>query len=165
MNTYVVTSGGSVFKVAIRSDGAVEVDGNPVSVDIEELGERTFSILVVGKSYRMVIAESGDGYDVLNAGILLRVDVATERDLLLRQYSAATTSGRHRFEVRAPMPAMVTRIEVNVGDDVVDGQGLIILDAMKMENEIRSQQAGRVKEVCVTQGKAVEKGQLLLLLE
>jgi biotin carboxyl carrier protein len=60
---------------------------------------------------------------------------------------------------------MVVKVEVSVGDEVVEGQGLVILEAMKMENEIKSHQAGKVKSVLVEKGKAVEKGELLLLLE
>jgi biotin carboxyl carrier protein len=63
------------------------------------------------------------------------------------------------------MPAMVVRLEVNVGDEVRAGQPLIVLEAMKMENELLASGAGRVKAVYATAGKAVEKGELLLLLE
>jgi biotin carboxyl carrier protein len=63
------------------------------------------------------------------------------------------------------MPALVVRVEVKAGDEVREGQGLLVLEAMKMENEIRSPQAGKVREVFVSNGKAVEKGELLLLLE
>jgi biotin carboxyl carrier protein len=63
------------------------------------------------------------------------------------------------------MPALVVRVEVKVSDEVKVGQGLVILEAMKMENEIKSHQSGRVKEIYVAKGKPVEKGELLLLLE
>jgi biotin carboxyl carrier protein len=63
------------------------------------------------------------------------------------------------------MPALVVRIEVKVGDEVKEGKGLVILEAMKMENELRAHQSGRVKQIFVEEGKPVEKGQLLLLME
>ena len=63
------------------------------------------------------------------------------------------------------MPAMVVKLEVNVGDEVRAGQPLIVLEAMKMENELLASGPGRVKAVYVNAGKAVEKGELLLLLE
>lgn len=63
------------------------------------------------------------------------------------------------------MPALVVKIEVSVGDEIVSGQGLIILEAMKMENEIKSHSAGVIKEIYVTHGKPVERGELLFLLE
>lgn len=165
MGTVFVTNGEREFRVAVHQDGRIELDGMPVDAAMEELGPGTFSILVGGRSHRLAVSENGDGFEMLMDGVVVRMSVATERERLLKQYATTAAAGKHRFEVRAPMPAMVTRIEVKAGDDVTEGQGLIILEAMKMENEIRSHQAGRVKEVCVSQGKAVEKGELLLLLE
>ena len=67
--------------------------------------------------------------------------------------------------MHAPMPAMVVKLEVNVVDEVRAGQPLIVLEAMKMENELVAAAAGRVKAIYVAPGKAVEKGELLLLFE
>ena len=63
------------------------------------------------------------------------------------------------------MPALVVKVEVSVGEEVKEGQGLLILEAMKMENEIKCHQAGKVKEILVSKGKPVEKGELLMRLE
>jgi pyruvate carboxylase subunit B len=65
----------------------------------------------------------------------------------------------------APMPGLVVRVNVKAGDTVEAGQGLIVMEAMKMENELRVQAAGRVKTVLVTPGSVVEKGALLIELE
>jgi biotin carboxyl carrier protein len=63
------------------------------------------------------------------------------------------------------MPALIVKVEVSVGDEVVHGQGLLVLEAMKMENELKAMHSGRVKEIHVRQGKPVEKGELLMILE
>jgi len=160
-----MTTGGNEHVVEVRDDGTVLLDGASTSLDIRRIDANTFSILLNGASHTLVASRASGGYEVLSGGILLKVDVETERERLLRQYAGTAIAGHHRLEIHAPMPAMVTRIQVKIGDEVTEGQGLIILEAMKMENELRAQQAGKVKEICVARGKAVEKGQLLLLLE
>ncbi len=70
-----------------------------------------------------------------------------------------------KSEIKAPMPALVVRVEVEIGQKVKPGQGLLILEAMKMENEIKAHSAGIIKEIYATKGKPVEKGELLMLLE
>jgi biotin carboxyl carrier protein len=67
--------------------------------------------------------------------------------------------------VTAPMPGRVVRVLVGAGDDVAVRQGLVVVEAMKMENELRSPKAGRVKEVSVTAGTSVEAGRILLVIE
>jgi pyruvate carboxylase subunit B len=80
-------------------------------------------------------------------------------------YERKVGAVHHRLEIHAPMPALVVKVEVAPGQDIATGQGLLVLEAMKMENELRSHQAGRVKEVCVKKGDTVEKGQLLVVME
>jgi len=165
MGTYVVSSGGKEYSVQLRDDGTVLLDGAEIPLDVTSVGDHTFSLLMNGKSYTIAMAGENGSYDALIGGVPVKLDVQSERDRLLKRYAATSIGGKHRLEVHAPMPAMVSTIEVGVGDEVIEGQGLIILEAMKMENELRAHQSGKVKEIFVAEGKAVEKGELLMLLE
>jgi pyruvate carboxylase subunit B len=118
-----------------------------------------------GASHTVVARKNDDGYQILLAGKQLEAVVESERSRLLRKFDTQGSSGPKKVEIKAPMPALVVKVEVAVGDSVKPGQGLLILEAMKMENEIKAHSSGVVKTIYVTQGKPVEKGELLILLE
>ena len=86
------------------------------------------------------------------------------RDPLAREVASGATTRQGPQEIRAPIPGKVVRVAVNQGDGVVPGQPLLVLEAMKMENPICAEGAGRVDEVLVSAGATVEGGQLLLML-
>ena len=122
--------------------------------------------LKVGARQVKVVAAAGDeGFDVIAGDFRGSVSVESERGRMLRRYARSTGGSGARLEVHAPMPAMVIKLEVSVGDEVRPGQPLIVLEAMKMENEILAQGAGRVKAIYASPGKSVNKGELLLLFE
>jgi pyruvate carboxylase subunit B len=122
-------------------------------------------MLLNGRSYVVVAEKSDAGYRLLVNGRQLLADVESERTKLLKQFESQKVHGTTKLEIRAPMPALVVKVEVGVGDEVKAGQGLVILEAMKMENEIKAHSSGKVKEIHITKGTPVEKGQLLLILE
>jgi pyruvate carboxylase subunit B len=163
--TYIVTINGKERSVALRNDNTVAIDGTPVPFDAHEIGTGTLSVLMEGASHTVVARKNDDGYQILLAGKQLEAVVESERSRLLRKFDTQGSSGPKKVEIKAPMPALVVKVEVAVGDSVKPGQGLLILEAMKMENEIKAHSSGVVKTIYVTQGKPVEKGELLILLE
>jgi pyruvate carboxylase subunit B len=165
MTKYVVRMDGKDYVVTVDADGLVAVEGVFEHIDIRPLGNDTFAVLLGNRSTSIALRSRGNSYDVLVGCHQIEARVESEREKLLREYATESSKGHHRYEIRAPMPALVTRVEVHVGDSVSPGQGLVVLEAMKMENEIRAHQAGTVKEVHVAQGSPVEKGELLILLE
>jgi len=122
------------------------------------------SLLIEGKNHEVSIARSGDEYDVLIENRRFGMRVLTEE----RARRAAARGGREltgRREVKASMPGKVIQLLVQVGEAVQAKQGLLVIEAMKMENEIKSQGAGEVKEIHVAPGQAVESGEILVVLE
>lgn len=93
------------------------------------------------------------------------IEIKDELDLRLDQMGFNTVSTKHIKEIKAPMPGMVLEVSVTESQDVNEGDRLLILSAMKMENSIQIQASARIKKILVKAGQAVEKGQLLIELE
>jgi biotin carboxyl carrier protein len=165
VSRYHVTIEDQEFAVDITQSGTVYVNGKSVDVDIAELREGVCSILIDTQSTNVLALRTSRGFDVLIDSASTEVTVETDRERLLRQFSSGSASKTQKLEIHAPMPALVGKIEVNVGDAVVEGQGLLILEAMKMENELKAHHQGTIKQIFVKQGETVEKGALLMLLE
>jgi biotin carboxyl carrier protein len=165
MKTYYVTVNGREFTVRLGSDGAIGVDGIENGYSVERVSRTEFSVMIGPRQVRVVAAPDNGGFDVIAGAFRGRVSVESDRQRLLRRYSRSTQGTKARLEVHAPMPAMVVRLDVSVGEDVRAGQPLIVLEAMKMENEILAPCEGRVKAIYAVSGKPVEKGELLLLFE
>lgn len=165
MRTYHVTVNGKELTVRLGADGIVSLDGTDRSWEVKRVSGTEFSVIAGSRQVRVVASAGDEGFDVIAGDLRGRVSVESERERLLRRYARSTGESDARLELHAPMPAMVVKLEVNVGDEVRAGQPLIVLEAMKMENEILASGAGRVKAIYARAGKAVEKGELLLLFE
>ncbi len=142
-------------KAAAELDSIVQADGSlhilkdqkayQVEVETANYAEKTFQIKVNGKSYN--------------------VEIANHFDRLVKQLGLSTLSSQKVNEIKAPMPGLVLNVAVKIGQEIKKGDGLLILEAMKMENVIKSAGDGTVKEILVKQGTAVDKGQLLIQME
>lgn len=140
------------------------VNGQTYQVDALMLEHGTMTMLVDGQSYSVEFEENGDEVGVLLRGQVSRFDVADERRLRLREATAgATVEGRQ--VITAPMPGKVVKVLVKVGDEVKEGQGLVVVEAMKMENELKSPKAGKVTELFAKEGIAVENNAKLVVVE
>jgi biotin carboxyl carrier protein len=148
-----------------RHDGACSCNGRPVEIDMRTVSDNRISVLAEGLSFDATVTSSASSYEILINGILFKVDVETLSAGAARQWNTLTNLQPTRVEVRSPMPGMVVRVEVTGGAIVEAGDGLLILEAMKMENEIRAKTGGAVRRVFVSDRQIVEKGQLLLVIQ
>ncbi len=165
MSSYLVTVDGQEFLVAIENGTVVSINGESAgSVDVHQASQHVYLMLSGGSSLAIAAAGSGGKFETIANGCYHEVQVVSERERTRRQLRSASHVPV-RMEVRAPMPALVVKVEVSKGETVREGQGLVILEAMKMENEIRAHAAGKVKEIYIRGGEAVEKDGLLILLE
>ncbi|HET9157420.1 MAG TPA: biotin/lipoyl-containing protein [Myxococcaceae bacterium] len=140
------------------------LEGRRHTVDARVLDHGAVSLIVDGRSYDVELDESGDEVQVLLDSEVLTVDVADERAVSLRA-GAAGFSVTGKVLVTAPMPGKVVRVLVAPGAQVTEGQGLVVVEAMKMENELKSPKAGTVIEVFAKEGSAVEANAKLLTVE
>jgi biotin carboxyl carrier protein len=164
---YVVRIGENEHTVVIDGE-SVSCDGKTVRAHLEEIEGTPLQILRVGDAvYRVHAKRSGarGTYDISVAGHRLAVEALDERTRAIRELSGASAKPAGPANVIAPMPGLIVRINVKEGDTVRAGMGLVVMEAMKMENELRAPANGVVKRIVVTPGNAVEKGALVLELE
>ncbi len=159
-------AGGETVPVEVAgADGrfTVTIGGERLAVDARQTGEGIWSILLSGASHVADVTEQDGVYLVDVAGERYAIRVEEESRYIIRTRGA---HGQVAGQVlKAPMPGKVTLIEVAVGQAVAPGDGLIVLEAMKMENEFKAQVAGTVKEIRVAPGQAVNPGDVLLVIE
>jgi biotin carboxyl carrier protein len=165
---YEVTEGRETSRVELREVGEnlyeVTVDGATVRVDAVKSGSTVYSIIEDGKQFEAMVDERGKhGFDVTVRGRLFHFSAEDERTKLLSVGTAGALTGPQTVE--AEMPGKILNVEIAVGDQVVEGQGMIIVESMKMENEIRSPIDGIVKAVAVSEGETVEAGTMLFVVE
>jgi len=142
----------------------VTLGGETVRVDVVRSGRAIFSVIEEGRQWEVMVDERGPhGFDVLVAGRLFHLEAADERSQRLAESVKATAEGPQTVE--ADMPGKVIKVEVAVGDEVSEGQGVVIIEAMKMENEIPSPIDGRITEIAVSEGDTVETGAALFTVE
>ena len=162
---YQATVGGRARRAEVRAGTGegrylVLLDGRALEVDAREVEAHRLSLLVDGRAHDVALERRPGGYRVAVGGSVIEVALR-EGPAMPGPASAANGPAR----VQAPMPGKLVRVMVAAGQAVTAGQGLVVMEAMKMENEIRSPRAGRVKEAPVREGQAVETGALLVLLE
>jgi biotin carboxyl carrier protein len=157
------TADGRTLRVEVRGrDGryTVLVDGKPLEVDVVDTGRHFASLLVDGRSHGVGIERRSDGYRVHFADDT--VTVGLEDAALGGATPAQRPAGPARLT--APMPGRVVRVLAEAGREVEAGEGLVVVEAMKMENELRTPRAGRVTEIAVREGQTVETGALLVVV-
>jgi acetyl/propionyl-CoA carboxylase alpha subunit len=160
---YHVTVGDLTFEVEINAEG-VWIDGDrieacapePVNLDL-------YSFLVDGASHTVLAGRVGPGgWDLQLRGRRYRVDVVDERTKAMRDMSPAGSTVSGPAAVRAPMPGLVVKVEVEEGELVEAGGGLLVVEAMKMENSLTAPVGGRVGAIHVVAGQTLEKDELLM---
>ena len=165
MKRIYVTINNREYQIDLGDGESVGIGGKIIFPNVQRSSDAMFSVLLNGVSYTVVAEKNAGGYHLLVNGKQLFAQVESERARLLKRFAQHGSSSAKKLEIKAPMPALVVKVEVAIGDEVVPGQGLVVLEAMKMENEIKTHTAGKVKEINVKKGTPVEKGQLLIRLE
>jgi biotin carboxyl carrier protein len=175
--TFEIEVGGRVSTVSVEPVGVPGPGGGRFRLRMEN-GDRQTTHEVEARAtdlgLSLLYAEDGRGVDVAvtgrhAGGMLLQLPHVTVNAVVdgrrFRRAGTAEVTGVGETRVLAPMPGRVLRVLVAPGDEVTARQGLVVVEAMKMENDIGAPRAGRVKEIAVAEGQAVESGRLLAVLE
>ena len=161
------TAEGSPRQIEVEEAGdgqfRVRIDGVEHRIDARPLAHDAVSLIVDGQSFSVEFEENGDDVVVLVRDQIFRIDIADERRLRMRAASSRFTLEGNQ-SVASPMPGRVVKVLVRAGDEVTEGQALAVVEAMKMENELKAPKAGKVIEVQVSEGQAVEGGAVLVVV-
>ena len=148
----------------VADDWTISLDGKELDANVAEVAPNTFSVLLNGESHQIRIAPRTDGTLTVHTGLAeYHAEVTDPRVWRGRRHGGLEVEGRQ--QVTAPMPGKVIRLLVSVGDTVEAGQGLLVVEAMKMQNEIRSPKNGRVEKLLAKEGLAVNAGDVLAWVE
>ena len=160
---YVTSIDGHEYIVDVLDDHHISVDGVTYEMDFMQVGDQpVYSLVVNGESVEAHVYPNEDLWQVLFRGTLFTARVEDEREKRLRAAMAGRVAEHEEFHLKAPMPGMVVSIPVQEGQMVGRGDVLVILESMKMQNELRSPRAGTVSRVRVQAGARVEKKETLL---
>jgi len=161
---YKATVNSSTFEIEAGEAGFI-VNGKPVAWDLQKISDGYFHIIHENKSYRAEITKTEPETKSVTIKINGRnytVALKDKFDLLLEKMGMSNSSAAKVNSIKAPMPGLIIDLKINAGDEVKQGDPLLILEAMKMENILKSPGAGTVKTVKVKKGDRVEKGQVLI---
>lgn len=164
---YIAVVGDRTIEVALEADG-IRVDGEMVQARVDDVEGTPIRLVTIGGVVHRVVVRRGDGrgrYTLWINGHRFDTEALDERTHAIRQLSAKAGAVAGPSPLKAPMPGLIVRVSVQPGDQVQAGQGIVAIEAMKMENELRAPAAGTVKAVHAEPGRAVEKGALLVEFE
>ncbi len=142
----------------------ISLDGKVVDADTVEIAPNIFSILLDGKSHEIRVASTSSGTLTLQTGRHeFTAEVTDPRAWRGRRHGTLEAEGRQ--QILAPMPGKIVRVLVQAGEKVEAGQGLLVVEAMKMQNEIRSPKSGTVERLLVKEGQPVNAGEILAWID
>jgi biotin carboxyl carrier protein len=165
---YVVQLNDERKSVALEPDGVRYGTEPAAHAELSDIEGSPVRMVTIGTHVYRVVAQKRQGrgrYTLWVDGYRFETEALDERTRAIRDLSAASAGPSGPAPMLAPMPGLIVRVNVQVGDKVEAGQGLVVMEAMKMENELRATGPGTVKSVAVAAGTAVEKGALLVALE
>jgi biotin carboxyl carrier protein len=148
-----------------KTQGVWQLEGKDIVFDMIEINKTSFSVLKDNKSYNVEIVNHNiaeKSFQIKVNNTLYNLTVKDKYDELLHQLGLDKAMVTKVSNIKAPMPGLVLNILVEDGQEIKKGDALIVLEAMKMENILKSPTDGKVKKVAVKKGVAVEKGQILI---
>lgn len=160
---YVTTFGEHEYLIEILDEHHVTVDGVMYQVDFGEVSEQTvYSLLADNRSFEAFVYPVDEGWQVLLLGTQYELTVEDEREKRLRASLGGRIAENVDYHLKAPMPGLVVAIPVSDGQVVAKGDVLVVLESMKMQNELKSPRAGKISRVRIKPGDSVELRETLL---
>ncbi len=163
---YVTTINGQEFVVEVVDERHIRFGDRLLTVDFESVsGQPVYSLILDGKSYESFVYQGEEDWEVLLRGRQYQVKVEDEREKRLRVAAGGGAAEGGEFHLKAPMPGLVVTVPVEEGQQVKKGQVLLILESMKMQNELKAPRDGVVDRIRVKAGESVEQKQTLLSVQ
>ena len=154
------------YQIEIISDKQVAINGKLYNFDFQVLRQLlSYSLLIEGDSYEVNVYQDNGIWEVLLRGKQFSVTVADEREKRIRLATGQEAVSEGSATLLAPMPGVVIEIPVVEGQEVQEGEVLVILESMKMQNELKSPQDGIVTEIRVSEGENVDQKQIMIVID
>jgi pyruvate carboxylase subunit B len=162
---YFVTVEGQEQLIELE-DGLLRVNGDEIRAELSSLpGTDRRHLRVEDRSVGLFGRRVAEGWMIELEGRAFELRVEDERARHIRELAGTTAQTQSRIEVRAPMPGLIVKVETEVGREVQSGDGLVVMEAMKMENELSAEASGTVREIHVEPGMTVDRNDLLAVIE
>jgi len=160
MNDFVVSVNRSKLNIRVLNDSELTVDDEKFNYELIPVCDHSFILKLNNKVFELTSEKlNSDLFKVLVQGYQSEVTVRTAlQEKAFKLLESSAIFHHHHMNVKAPMPGLILKIKKNVGEKVEQGESVIILEAMKMENDLKSPASGIIEEVFVKEGTAVEKG-------
>lgn len=160
---YITTIDEREFIIEILDEHHIEIDDVVFEVDFHQVGDQpVYSLIVDGQSYDTHVYQENDRWQVQIQGSLYSAKVEDEREKRLRAALGGGPAEHDEFLLKAPMPGLIVSVPVEEGQSVEKGDVLLVLESMKMQNELKSPRAGTVSRVRVKSGDRVEQKETML---
>lgn len=154
-------------EVEFLNENTVSVNKKEYDYDYKFLNPSVVMLRMNDKNFMVTVSDNDEEecYDVNLGSQMYKIVAKSELDLLVDKMSSGKNEGKEKKEIYSPMPGIITKMNVTEGQKVIKGEVLLVLEAMKMENEIKAKKDCVIKKVNVAELKSVEKNELLLVLE
>jgi biotin carboxyl carrier protein len=160
---YITTIDNKEFEIEVVDERHIRIGDRLLEVDFESVsGQPVFSLILDGKSYEAFVYQGDEDWEVLIHGQQYQVKVEDEREKRLKASAGGDSMVGGEFHLKAPMPGLVIAILIEEGQEVKKGQVMLILESMKMQNELKAPRDGIMGRVRVKAGESVEQRQTLL---
>jgi biotin carboxyl carrier protein len=162
---YIASIEDQSIEIEIRQNNKLVINGETVLADFQSVGDQpVYTLLLNGESYEALVYPSETGVQVLLRGRLFDFTVEDERQRRLRQSSSGAAIQSGEYQLKAPMPGLIVSVPVKEGQEIKLGEDLIILESMKMQNELKAPRDGTISRIRVNAGDNVDQNQVLLTL-
>lgn len=167
MNEFVVTLNGKKIKVRLVNETKAEIDGKLIDFELIKLSDTTKLLRIDDVFYEICnIGINDEKYSLFINGENFTTIVRTElQERATELIDKANISSNKKTSIKAPMPGMILKLRKSPGDEILSGESVLILEAMKMENDVKAPASGKITELAVTEGVAVDKGDFLFSIE
>lgn len=166
MSEFVVSLNGEKKRIDFISNSKVIFEGEELDFEVIEVTNNVFFLRIGEKIFNFTcVHENNENIVLFSQSVKYELTVRSLLQEKANELLTSKLSTHHHLEVKAPMPGMILKLKKQKGDEVNHGEAVMILEAMKMENEIRSAAKGIIKDIFVKEGSAVEKGAVLFSIE
>jgi len=162
---YLATINDETYEIEINHEGIVIINGEEREIDFRSMGQPgIFSLIIDNQSFEAVIEQREDQYHILIFGDLYEVKITDERTMRLLQASGGVAEQTGEIAIKSPMPGLIVDVPVSEGQEIKKGQTVVILESMKMENELKAPRDGVIHRIDVKQGDSVEQNKTLVTI-